>query len=446
MILNPSSRTLNGKETDLPSGVTVRTGRPQVHVAMLGARQHYAVARLLHEEGMLGRLYTDLYAANKSWVTRLAGLLPPKIYPREVEKFLGRSDRELPAEKVVSYEPFGVWYFLQARRARDAQALSRIYARGAQSFARRVIRNGLPGADILYCYNGPAPELFEYAKGRGIPCILEQILAPQEVARALLREERDRWPGWEPESELEEGDNGLAEREREEWRLADLIVGGSSFVIDGLRAQQVPQGKCRVVPYGVPLESFPASERPKSKASEKLRVLFAGGIDLRKGVPYLLGALRLLGSSSIEARIVGASAVKPDRLRPYQAVATFLGSVPRSRMADLYQWADVFVLPSICEGSAIVTYEALASGLPVVATPNTGAMVREGIDGVLVPIRDVEALAKVLERFARDREFLRFCSQNALAGRERLGLPVYREKLVGIIRAAVGKSLLNEGT
>lgn len=406
----------------------------QVHVAMLGARQHYAVPKSLHRAGMLGRLYTDAYAGNKARTLRLFSTVPSKLRPKILERFLGRTDGELPSDKVVSFDAFGAWYIWRTGRTRDTQALARIYAEGAGAFARRVLRHGLQGAEVLYSFNGPAPELFAYAKEQNIPCILEQTLAPQDIARALLREELEHWPGWEPRLSLEDVEDIMGQREQMEWQLADLIMGGSSFVIDGLRQHQVPEAKCRMVPYGVPLERFPPKEQQRSPSSSTLRILFVGGVELRKGVPYLLEALRLLNSHHIEARFAGPVSLSVARIQPYQAVATFLGPVPRTWIAELYRWADLLVLPSICEGSALVTYEALASGLPIIATPNTGAWVQNGIDGLIVPIREVEALAAALERFVRDREFLRFCSHNALTGRDRLGLDAYRQRLAQIIQ------------
>ncbi|HEY65970.1 MAG TPA: glycosyltransferase family 4 protein, partial [Caldilineae bacterium] len=68
----------------------------------------------------------------------------------------------------------------------------------------------------------------------------------------------------------------------------------------------------------------------------------------------------------------------------------------------VYQQADVFTFPTIEEGSALVTYEALACGLPVVTTPNAGSVVRDGVEGFIVPTRDVEALVAVLERLRAD--------------------------------------------
>jgi glycosyltransferase involved in cell wall biosynthesis len=82
----------------------------------------------------------------------------------------------------------------------------------------------------------------------------------------------------------------------------------------------------------------------------------------------------------------------------------------------MYGWADVLVLPSICEGSATVTYEAMACGLPVVSTPNTGSLVRHGVDGFVVPIRDATALQEKIELLCDDRALR---SRMATSARER---------------------------
>lgn len=420
-----------------------RASEQKVHVAMLGARNHYAVPRLLNRAGMLGNFYTDIYASDKAWVVKIFESLPPKLRLQLIERFLGRAEKELPTEKIISFLGFGLWYWWQQRSRRDNQALSDIYAEGAKAFNRLILRQGLTGADILYGYNGAALELFQNAKEQGILCVLEQTLAPMDVVRILLKEELERWPELEPKQCLDGSEDILAQREQVEWQLADLIIGGSSFVINGLTQQQVPETKCHLIPYGVPLELFSSSEHLHSSSSPKLRILFAGLVGLRKGVPYLLEALRVLNSSHIEARFAGPVAVNSAWLRPYQGVATFLGLISRSKMLDLYHWADLFVLPSICEGSALVTYEALACGLPVIATPNTGAWVCDQINGLIVPIRDVEALAIAVDRFARDQEFLRFCRHNVQMSRDRVGLEAYQKRLVRTIRGVIGGPVID---
>ena len=84
-------------------------------------------------------------------------------------------------------------------------------------------------------------------------------------------------------------------------------------------------------------------------------------------------------------------------------ISNFLGHVPRGRIHKEFQQADVFVLPSLAEGSAEVTYEAIAAGEPVVTTRAAGSIVRDDVEGRIVPGRDPEALADALEQLVEDR-------------------------------------------
>src|SRR5438128_1067203 len=320
----------------MTSAVRHKEEKPQVHVATLGARQHYALPKLLHRSGMLGCFYTDLYVNPASFLFRLLQRIPSKLRPRWMESVLGRSDGELPAWKVVSFDAFGLWYQAQVWVAGDSETLSRVYARNATAFNHRIIRKGLNGADVIYGYDGAALELFQYAKRNNIRCILEQTIIPQDRVRSLLREELERWPGWEPGLRIEEEDV-FKERQEEEWQLADSIVGASSFVIESLRHHHVPEAKLHLVPYGISLDRFLPKQRGKHQGSGKLRLLFVGGVNLRKGVPYLLEALRALNSTQFEAKFAGTLALDPARLKPYRGMATFLEAVPRNKMMELYE-------------------------------------------------------------------------------------------------------------
>jgi len=105
---------------------------------------------------------------------------------------------------------------------------------------------------------------------------------------------------------------------------------------------------------------------------------------------------KIKGKIPFNCKVVGRLDIKSHYVEKYSNVCEFTGLVPRSKMRELYKWADVFVLPSICEGSAMVTYEALSSGLPVITTPNSGSIVRNGIDGLIIPIRNSDIIADKL--------------------------------------------------
>ena len=104
-------------------------------------------------------------------------------------------------------------------------------------------------------------------------------------------------------------------------------------------------------------------------------------------------------------------------------------------MTEHYQWGDVFVLPSVCEGSATVIYEALGHGLPVITTPNAGSVVRDGLDGFIVPIRDAAAIVRCLDRLASDGELWREMSRNARQRSLQFTLRSYQERLLQVLRS-----------
>jgi len=93
------------------------------------------------------------------------------------------------------------------------------------------------------------------------------------------------------------------------------------------------------------------------------------------------------------------------------------------------------VLPALAEGSAYVCYEALACGLPVITTPNAGSVVRDGIEGYIVPIRDADALAERIMRLAHNRPLLAEMSNRAVARAEEYVWERWSERLLGAIES-----------
>ena len=115
---------------------------------------------------------------------------------------------------------------------------------------------------------------------------------------------------------------------------------------------------------------------------------------------------------------------------------TFLGQVARNKIADEFAKADLFVLPSLAEGSATVTYEALALGIPVITTRAAGSPVRDGVDGAIVPERAPEALADAIERIAEDRKLRESMSRSARCYGNRYNWHRYASEIRSLLTAA----------
>jgi len=241
--------------------------------------------------------------------------------------------------------------------------------------------------------------LFEYAKAKGIKCVLEHMGSSSIVEYELTGDEYSRGLGWE-QTPSQSRTKAFAEIEAAESKLADLIMCPSEFVKNGLMKVGVRPEKCRVVPYGV---NIPQTILKKSKPSKPIKILFVGHVSLLKGIPYLLDAIRQFSSNEVVCRVVGSINVSLEKIQAYAPPnVRLLGPVPRTEVKQHYEWADIFCLPSLCEGSATVIYEALTYGLPIVTTANSGSIIEssDSSRNVIVPIKDADAIAEAIRTIA----------------------------------------------
>jgi glycosyltransferase involved in cell wall biosynthesis len=388
---------------------------------------HYAVPRILHAAGLLERLYTDIVAPGSAVTSALARLARND----SLRRLMARTPDGIPRRKIVHFPSFAFQCLLRQRAARSATELTAAFLWAGTEFCRRITRRGTGSATAVYTLNSAGLELLDFARRRGLRTVMEQTSPWWTVLCGFAEEERHAWPGWEPDSCQPQLAEEFARREQREWQLADCILCPSEFVRETIKAGGGPAERCRVVPYGVNLP-VPVKPRPRHAA---LHVLFCGAVGLGKGVPYLLEAAKLLPTARFSFRLVGRIQLSRAARAEVSRHMEVRAAVPRPDMPGHYQWADVFVLPTLCEGSATVCYEALASGLPVITTPNAGSVVRDGVDGFLVPIRDSEAIAEKLDLLLSQPELLAEMSRNALQRASEFTLEKYGERLLAALLA-----------
>jgi len=214
-------------------------------------------------------------------------------------------------------------------------------------------------------------------------------------------------------------------------RAADVIVTSSRYVEDSLTDIGVPPSRVVVIPYGVDLERF---RPPASRADDGVvRALYVGRLSERKGVHYVCEAFDRLALPNLELTLLGA----PHGPGPWDAPRgeRFVrrAAVAHHEVHEAYRRADVFIQMSLHESSAMTIYEALASGLPVVTTPNSGSVVRDGVDGFIVPAGDVAALADRVRLLVGDRALREEMGRNARRRAEEFSWERYRERFGSLI-------------
>jgi glycosyltransferase involved in cell wall biosynthesis len=267
-------------------------------------------------------------------------------------------------------------------------------------------------------------ELCAEAKKQGCLVVHEAMMSPD--IGLWLDEEYKNFPvvprRLPPLSQIESG----RDRDRRKYQLADLILVPSDFVRRAVLELGAAPERVKHVTYGVDESWLDDRATPIPG-----RVLFVGSVGLPKGSHYLAQASRLLARRgvSVDVRAVGPCEPNVGHVPLFQG-PRYVGQVPRSEIKREFLAADVFVLPSIAEGSALVTYEALACGVPVIATPNCGSVVRDGVDGFIVPIRNAEALADAIERIVSDRTLRATLSANARERAKEFTWAWYGERLI----------------
>ena len=244
---------------------------------------------------------------------------------------------------------------------------------------------------------------------------------------ALVSEECERW-GW-PYVPV---DPQLMQRLLQEYEVCDLIVTPSTFVKQSFLKHGVPEHKVAVVPYGVDLSMF----RQIPKEDDVFRVIYVGQMSLRKGIPYLLEAVAALNLPKFEVWLVGARLPETQRFfAQYSDKFRYMGVVPRSELYKYLSQASVFVLASIEEGLALVLAQAMACGLPIIATTNTGAMdlITDGVEGFIVPIRSPEAIRERIVYLYENPAVHSQMAQAALQRAQQMGSwELYGERMAAV--------------
>ena len=349
-------------------------------VLSAGKRGHYYLtARAFQGHGVLGRFITHTFFKQRG--------LRRRLFPDRVVQT--RSDSDLSDGCVTSLWPIELpWQAIRPLLGRfdrlGMHVYNTLYDLASVPF---VVGKGdvFHFANTYGVYSGAA------AKRAGMKVVVDQQSVHPGYAIEVVEAEYRRLGMWDLGT-----DRPTVRRVVRELELADLILAPSRFVFEENVQRGIPAGKQRVVPLGVDTSLFRPAPRSRRR-SDRFRVLFVGRVNAWKGVHDLLAAVAALDDPRLELMLVGA--VAPDfrsHLARHAGRFTHVPTVAPGQLAQLYREADAFALPSLAEGSALVTYEAMASGLPSVVTRSAGSLVEHGKDGFLVPLRSPDALARAL--------------------------------------------------
>ena len=406
--------------------------------AQIGAREHYAIPRVLQRLGMLKHFYTDFWAGT---MLQTLGALSGRSVLRT------RFHSDLAKAKVTSFNATTVLdsVFGDVLKKNPYDWFHYV----GKDFGERIVgslqrQKKINWKEIIFFgYDTGFFEPAQWINQRGGKTIVCQM-DPSRFEVDLVREEWKRWPSLAKKaSDVPEC---YFKRREAEWAVADLVMVNSEWTRQALIRQGVKNDKIVVVPlaYEVDKHEGRGSRIENNQDVAKsplctpfdvrhpLRVLFLGQVIPRKGIQYLIEAARLLSEEPICFDVVGAIGISDQAVASVPSNMTFHGPVSRDRSDEFYRSADLFVLPTLSDGFALTQLEAMAHGLPVIATPNCGDVVTDRVDGMIVPASDPNALAEAFQLILQDCAQLKVMSKATKAKVEQFSLARLGENLTAL--------------
>lgn len=284
------------------------------------------------------------------------------------------------------------WISPARRSARTERLHECIRAAISESAPRHLDRS-----DAVVAYPGFALPAFAWAERHAARRLLNYPIAHHRYHLALRNDEAERVPEFaETWPELKGFTSDYMAELDAEILAADAVVVGSAYCARTFADSGADTRKLEVVPYGVDLGVF--TPKPAPVCGTGLRAIFVGQLSQRKGLSYLLESFKGVAGADVELTLVGNTVGSMDPLRRYSNLFKHVPHLTRPQLALEYQAHDVFVFPTLLEGMPLVVAEAMACGLPVIATANgPDELVRDGVDGFIVPARNPDAIAEKLE-------------------------------------------------
>ena len=280
--------------------------------------------------------------------------------------------------------------------------------------ARKLIRD--KQIDIAHVWD-ICPNLIKLLKDNNIPVIQDVPIAPTSFGERLYHEQN---------IDFLRSSARLRSIEKRAFKGADLFLAPSAFVANELKLRGISEQQITIVEFGVDLQNNKPSSILHSK-KEGLDFCFMGNVNRRKGVSELLEAWS--GGEFSRDRLHLCGRVNAD-VTP--SLSSALDNVILPGFVSSFDYlskCDIFVLPSWMEGSAKAVYEAMSCGLPTIVTPNTGSIVRDGIDGFVIEAGDVSALKKKMLWFKENPEKISEFGQAAIGRVKEFSWGRYAERV-----------------
>jgi len=279
-------------------------------------------------------------------------------------------------------------------------------------FDKFIAGTQIKNCNIFWGFQGSCLESLKIANQKGIVSVVELSTAHIKTALDILSEEARVHPDWADSISNLYFPEWYINRLKDEPLIADYCIAASNFTINTLADSGISPNKILYLPLGVDIERFKFVKRQEKSY---LQLLFVGGVGQRKGIKYLLEALKKINSINVKLKIVGPIMGSGKAMRKYSQYFEYLGIKSQDEIIRIMHESDCLVLPSLFEGFGLVILEAMATGMPVIASYNSAGpdIVREGIDGFIIRHNDIDSLVEKISLLASSKNIVLEMGENA---------------------------------
>jgi alpha-maltose-1-phosphate synthase len=367
----------------------------KVLLAHPGTQHSRYLAVELYKRKLLYKFFTGIVIPENNLLIQLALLLVPyKIKSKLKNRFIS----QVPFN-YINIQPLNE---LKAVKKLDDPKSNReqLFFQRNEVFQKKISSRHIKNVDVIIAFDTAAWVLAKAAKQYGKKLILDQTTAEPAGKAEILERVRKRYPEWQ--FDLQPRNENYAVTDAVEYNLADKIVVASSYTKDTLIQQNVPEEKIVVNPYGTELQKFYPNNNPNYST---VKFLFVGAVSALKGLPVLLEAWKKIDTTKAELIIVGPVNAEVKKLVEKGKNIKVVGSLAKEELPEVYRSAHVFVFPSFSDGFGQVILEALACGLPVITTENTGGkdLITNNEQGFIIEPGNSKSLVETMNYFIDNR-------------------------------------------
>jgi len=365
------------------------TGNANLRAAALG----------FNKAGILSKFYTSIASFEGDLLDKLSSVPSlSELKRRKFDSSLQSITRSWPWRETGRLLSTKIGAGFLSRHETGVFSVDAVYQNLDKRVASLLAREQHAGATAVYAYEDGAEYSFRAAKKSGLRCLYDLPIGYWKTARMIMKAEELKWPEWKSTMVGMIDSDAKLGRKDNELKLADRIYVASRYTASTLNNYEGKLAPVEVIPYGFP----PATGERNYKilsGNRKLRLLFVGRLEQRKGIANMFEAVGKL-SDYVELTVVGIRSTND--CTPLNAALTkhkYIASLPHGDILKLMKEHDVLLFPSLFEGFGLVITEAMSQGTPVITTERTAGpdLINHGENGWLIEAGSTDQIVDCLE-------------------------------------------------